>query len=133
MIGKLLLLFILVPAVELALLIEVGRHIGTLATLSLIACTGALGAFLARRQGLRTLQQVRSEFNAGGLPAGPIVDGVIILLAAALLLTPGILTDALGFLCLAPAFRTVVKKTLWVRLMRAVREGRSSVTVRYKQ
>ncbi len=133
MIGKLLLLFILVPAVELALLIEVGRHIGTLATLALIACTGALGAFLARRQGLRTLQQVRSELSAGGLPAGPIVDGVIILLAAALLLTPGILTDALGFLCLAPAFRTVVKKTLWVRLMRAVREGRSSVTVRYKQ
>lgn len=133
MIGKLLVLFILVPTVELALLIEVGRHIGTLATLALIASTGALGAFLARRQGLRTLEHVRREINAGGLPAGSIVDGVIILLAAALLLTPGILTDALGFLCLAPAFRTVLKRTLWVRLVRAVREGRGSATVHFKQ
>ncbi len=133
MIGKLLVLFILVPTVELALLIEVGRHIGTLATLALIAGTGALGAFFARRQGLRTLNQVRREINAGGLPAGSIVDGVIILLAAALLLTPGILTDALGFLCLVPAFRTVRKRTLWVRLVRTVREGRGSVTVHFKQ
>ncbi len=133
MIGKLLVLFILVPTVELALLIEVGRHIGTLATLALIAGTGALGAFFARRQGLRTLHQVRREINAGGLPAGSIVDGVIILLAAALLLTPGILTDALGFLCLVPAFRTVLKRTLWVRLVRTVREGRGSVTVHFKQ
>ena len=133
MIGKLLLLFILVPAVELTLLIEVGRHIGTLATLALIACTGALGAFLARRQGLRTLLQVRREINAGGLPAAAIADGVIILLAAALLLTPGILTDALGFLCLAPAFRTVLKRTLWVWLIRTVREGRGNVTVHVKK
>ncbi len=65
--------------------------------------------------------------------AGPIVDGVIILLAAALLLTPGILTDALGFLCLVPAFRTVIKRTLWVRLVRTVREDRSSVRVHFKQ
>ncbi len=133
MIGKLLVLFILVPTVELALLIEVGRHIGTLATLALIAGTGALGAFLARRQGLRTLRQVRREINAGSLPVGSIVDGVIILLAAALLLTPGILTDALGFLCLVPAFRTVLKGTLWVRLVRTVREGRGSATVHFKQ
>ena len=110
--GKLLLLFILVPAVELALLIEVGRHIGTLATLALIAGTGALGAFLARLQGLGILRQMQSELAAGRLPASSIVDGAIILLAAVVLITPGILTDAVGFLCLVPAFRRVLKRTL---------------------
>ena len=127
--GKLLLLFILVPAVELALLIEVGRHIGTLATLALIAGTGALGAFLARLQGLGVLRQMQSELAAGRLPASSIVDGVIILLAAVVLITPGILTDAVGFLCLVPAFRRVLKRTLWQRLRRAVQEGRANVTM----
>ena len=127
--GKLLLLFILVPAVELALLIEVGRHIGTLATLALIAGTGALGAFLARLQGLGILRQMQSELAAGRLPASSIVDGVIILLAAVVLITPGILTDAVGFLCLVPAFRRVLKRTLWQRLRRAVQEGRANVTM----
>lgn len=127
--GKLLLLFILVPAVELALLIELGRHIGTLPTLALIAGTGALGAFLARLQGLGVLRQMQRESAAGRLPASSIVDGVIILLAGALLITPGILTDALGFLCLVPAFRRVLKKALWERLRRAVQEGRANVTM----
>ena len=127
--GKLLLLFILVPAVELALLIEVGRHIGTLATLALIAGTGALGAFLARLQGLGILRQMQSELAAGRLPPSSIVDGVIILLAAVVLITPGILTDAVGFLCLVPAFRRVLKRTLWQRLRRAVQEGRANVTM----
>ena len=131
--GKLLLLFILVPAVELALLIELGQHIGTLATLALIAGTGALGAFLARLQGLGVLRQMQIELAGGRLPASSIVDGVIILLAAALLVTPGILTDALGFLCLVPGFRRVVKRALWQRITRAVREGRVNVTMDFER
>ena len=131
--GKLFLLFIVVPAVELALLIELGQHIGTLATLGLIAATGALGAFLARLQGLGVLRQMQSELAAGRLPASSIVDGVIILLAGGLLITPGILTDSFGFLCLAPAFRRVVKRALWQRLTRAVREGRVNVTMNLEQ
>jgi len=131
--GKLFLLFIVVPAVELALLIELGQHIGTLATLGLIAATGALGAFLARLQGLGVLRQMQSELAAGRLPASSIVDGVIILLAGGLLITPGILTDSFGFLCLVPAFRRVVKRALWQRLTRAVREGRVNVTMNLEQ
>ena len=127
--GKLLLLFILVPAVELALLIELGRQIGTLPTLALIAGTGALGAFLARLQGLGVLRQMQREAAAGRLPASSIVDGVIILVAGAMLITPGILTDAAGFLCLVPAFRRALKKALWERLRRAVQEGRANVTM----
>ncbi len=131
--GRLLLLFILVPAVELALLIELGRHIGALATFGLIVATGTLGAFLARLQGLGILRQMQRETAAGRLPAGSIVDGVIILLAAGLLITPGILTDAVGFLCLMPAFRQVLKGILWRRLKRAVQEGRVSVMMDFER
>ena len=122
--AKALLLFILIPAVELALLIEVGRHIGTSATLALIAITGVHGAFLARHQGLGVLRHMQDELAAGRLPAASIVDGVIILLAGAVLISPGFLTDALGFLCLVPSFRRLIKRILWRRLKRAVQEGR---------
>jgi len=123
MVLKLLLLFILVPLVELSLLIEIGRLIGTLNTLTIVVCTGILGAFLARHEGLGVLYQIRTELASGRLPASQIVDGVIILLAGAVLITPGVLTDALGFLCLIPASRNVIKKMLWSWLERAVHDG----------
>jgi UPF0716 protein FxsA len=112
------------PAAELALLIEIGRHIGTAATLGLIVATGALGAGMARHQGLRVLAEVQRELAAGRLPAGPMLDGVMILLAAALLVTPGVLTDAFGFLCLMPGFRALVKREMTRRFERAVAEQR---------
>ena len=129
--AKLLLLFIVVPAVELVLLIKIGGMIGILTTIGVIVFTGALGATLARWQGLGVLQKVQSELAQGGLPAGPLVDGVIILLAAALLMTPGFLTDIVGFLCLVPGFRAVLKSAAWKRLERAVKEGRSAGFVQF--
>jgi len=120
----LLLLFVVLPAVELALLIEVGGRIGTAATLGLIAATGVVGASLARRQGLGVLRHLQREVDAGRLPAGSLVDGALILVAGALLVTPGILTDGFGFLCLVPAFRALLKSALHRRFERAVREGR---------
>ncbi len=127
--AKLLFLFIVVPAVELGLLIQLGIRIVTLPTLGLIAVTGVVGAFLARRQGLSVLRQMQAEMAAGRLPGGSIVDGVIILLAGALLITPGILTDIVGFTCLVPQARRIFKKYLWRRLERAVREGSVQVSV----
>lgn len=126
---KILALFIILPAVELAVLIEVGRHIGILATLALIVTTGVLGAYLARSQGLAVLRQMRVETAAGRLPAEPLVDGVIILLAGAVLLTPGFLTDISGFLCLIPAFRRMVKAMLWRKLNRMAQQQRFQVSV----
>lgn len=119
-----LLLFILLPAAELALLVEVGRRIGTGATLALIVLTGVAGATLARWQGLGVLRTIRAETAAGRLPAAELVDGLILLLASALLVTPGVLTDALGFLCLVPAFRGALRAALRRRFERAVAEGR---------
>ena len=125
--GRLILLFTLVPALELALLIEVGSRIGTLATIGLIVATGVLGAALARQQGLHVLGRIQAELSAGHLPASSLVDAVIVLLAGALLVTPGILTDVLGFLCLVPGFRSLVKARLRRRFERAVLEQRITV------
>ncbi len=127
--GRLLLLFILVPAVELALLIEIGGHIGTLATLGIIAGTGILGAALARHQGLGILKTIRQEMNAGRLPATSMIDGIMVLLAGAVLMTPGILTDALGFLILIPLTRKWIRDALWNWLKNAIQTGRVQVNV----
>ena len=127
--AKLLLLFILVPATELALLIEVGSRIGTATTLLLIVATGVLGASLASRQGLGVLRQIERETAAGRMPGGAIVDGVLILVAGLVLMTPGFLTDVVGFLCLVPATRRVIRRAVGRRLQRAAREGRARVVV----
>ena len=128
-VGRLLLLFIAVPVVELVLLIEIGQRFGTLATVGLIVGTGTVGAALARQQGISTLARLRKDLNDGRLPAEPIVDGVLILVAAAVLITPGVLTDLVGFLCLVPACRRLLKRYLKRRFERAVREGTVGVTV----
>jgi UPF0716 protein FxsA len=128
-VGRLLLLFILVPAVELALLIEISRHIGTLATLGIIAGTGILGAALARHQGLGILKTIRQEMNAGRLPATSMIDGIMVLLAGAVLMTPGILTDALGFLILIPVTRRWIRDALWNWFKNAIQTGRVQVNV----
>jgi len=125
------LLFILVPAVELVLLIEVGKAIGTLAALGLIVATGVLGATLARHQGLAVVARLRSDLDEGRLPADAMLDGVMILVAAAFLVTPGVLTDGVGFLLLIPLTRAGLKRYLRARLMRAIREGRAGVHVRF--
>ena len=128
--GWLLLLFVVLPAVELALLIEIGSRIGTLETIGLIVITGVVGASLARSQGLRVLRRVQGEIAAGEMPADSLIDGVMILIAAALLVTPGVLTDAFGFLCLVPGFRALVKRELVQRIERAVEEGRVHMVMR---
>jgi UPF0716 protein FxsA len=127
--ANLLLLFIVLPAVELYLLIRIGELIGAFATVGLIIVTGAIGAAMARSQGLRVLSAVQREIAAGELPAGSLVDGLMILIAAALLVTPGVLTDAFGFLCLTPGFRVIVKRELERRFAKAVEENRVSVHI----
>lgn len=120
----LLLLFIVVPAAELFILIRVGSIIGPLPTLGLIVVTGILGATLARLQGLSVLAKAQAELASGRLPTDAIIDGLIVLLAGAVLITPGLVTDIFGFLCLIPLTRRIIKTFLWRRLERANREGR---------
>lgn len=90
-------LFVLVPLVELALLIQVGRWLGVVPTVGLVAATGLLGAWLLRAEGLRTLDRIRSELAGGRVPGQALMDGAALLVAGAFLLTPGVLTDVWGF------------------------------------
>ena len=117
---RLLLLFTAVPLLELALLLWIGRHLGVAATILLVLGTGVLGAWLARSEGLRALYRVREEMAGGRLPAEALLDGLLILVAGAVLLTPGLLTDLAGFALLLPAGRRVVRRALAERLRRAL-------------
>lgn len=121
--AKLLLLFTLVPIVELVLLLEVGRRIGTAATLFLILITGVFGAVIARSQGVAALGRIRAELAGGQIPGPTIVDGVMILVAGAFLITPGFLTDIVGFLCLVPATRRSIRTLLSRAFIGAARRG----------
>lgn len=104
--GQLLfLVFLLVPLIEIGLFIEVGGYIGTLATVSLIVFTAVLGAMLVQAQGISTLNRVRSQMDQGMLPAVEMFEGAFLMVAGALLLTPGFFTDTIGFLCLVPPLR----------------------------
>jgi len=117
MLGRLVLLFLLTPAVELGVLIQVDQLIGFWATIALIIVTGVVGSYLARREGLTTWQRLNRRLNAGELPGKELADGVIILVAGALLITPGVLTDVVGFLGLIPFTRAPIRKVLlrWLR------------------
>ncbi|MFC1728817.1 FxsA family protein [candidate division KSB1 bacterium] len=114
MLGRLLLLFIVVPLIELIILIDIGRLLGTGPAILIIVATGILGAYLARREGFKTLMAIREKLHAGQIPADELIDGLIILIAGALLITPGVLTDLSGFLLLfyptRNRFRTWLKK-----------------------
>lgn len=122
---RLALLFVLVPLVELALLIQVGRWMGVLPTVALVVLTGILGAALARYQGLVTLARFRTALAEGRLPHRELVEGILILLAGAVLLTPGLLTDVTGFLLLVPPLRGAVAKRIegWASRRIEVRTG----------
>ncbi len=127
--SRLLLLFVVVPAVELALLIRIGSAIGTVATIALVIGTGVLGASLARHQGLGVIREMQAELARGRLPASSLLDAAIILVASALLVTPGVLTDAAGFLALIPAVRGRLKTEVRRRIERAREQGRIHVAV----
>lgn len=124
MLGYLILLFTLVPIIELALLIKIGQHIGVFATIAIVILTGIWGAFLAREQGLRTLKKIETEINRGVMPSEEILDGVMILCGGVLLLTPGFLTDIIGFLSLIPFTRNLIKKWLKKKIGEIVDKGR---------
>ena len=106
----LFLLFLIIPLVEIYFLIQVGSAIGALLTVFLVVFTAVLGALLLRYQGFVTLRNFQASMGRGKLPALEILEGMVLLVAGALLLTPGFFTDAIGFACLiAPLRRAVIQ------------------------
>ncbi len=121
MLLRLFLAFTIIPTVELYILIRTGGVIGASNTIALILLTGILGAYLAQMQGARTMQQIRSNLAAGRMPADAMIDALLIFTAGIVLITPGFITDALGFLILIPftrqRFRIFLKERFdhWIR------------------
>ncbi|EGL54035.1 FxsA cytoplasmic membrane protein [Methylophaga aminisulfidivorans MP] len=106
----LFLLFLIIPIVEIYVLIQVGDVIGALPTIFLVVATAVLGAFLLRLQGFQTLQRAQQSLASGQIPATEMLEGVCLVIAGAMLLTPGFVTDTLGFLLLIPNIRRLVIK-----------------------
>ncbi|MFL1464637.1 FxsA family protein [Marinobacter sp. DUT-3] len=100
-----LFLFIIMPIAEMAVLIKVGGVIGVLNTIGLVLLTAVVGAWLLRQQGLATLLRANQRLNSGELPAKEVAEGLVLAVGGALLLTPGFITDTVGFLCLIPGTR----------------------------
>jgi UPF0716 protein FxsA len=115
---RLLLLFTVVPLVELFLLVKLGTVIGIGPTILIVIATGVLGAWLARWQGLGVIRRITQDLNEGRLPADALIDGLLILIAGAVLLTPGLITDALGFVLLVPQSRSFVRRSIRARFER---------------
>lgn len=128
--GRILLLFILLPLLELYILIKIGSYIGAFQTLALVILTALLGAVLARLEGLRTLQQIRQSLAQGIVPAEEMLDGVLIFIGGVLLITPGVLTDLFALVLLIPYTRTIFKRWLRRRFDRMVAAG--NVRLRYQ-
>ena len=117
----LLLLFFTVPLVEIYVLLEVGGIVGVLPTIALVVLTAVIGAGLIRSQGIATLGRVQQELDRGELPAVGIIEAALLLVAGALLLTPGFVTDTIGFLILVPPLRRRVVQSFLEKRMQAAR------------
>lgn len=115
MFPVLVLLFIVVPIVELYVIVQVAGGIGVLETIGLLIVVSIVGAWLVRREGMGVLRKVQTQLAAGEMPTKQIVDGGLIMFAGALMLTPGFVTDAVGVLLLIPPTRIAVRSVLMRR------------------
>ncbi len=120
MIFYLLMLFTLVPLVELAILIWIGIETSAWVPVLMVLATGIAGTALARWQGWRAVARIGDELRQGRVPADALLDGVLILIAGLLLITPGVLTDLIGFSLLLPPLRGAIKRRLAAWLRRSV-------------
>jgi len=118
----LFLCFLIVPIVEMLVLIEVGSLIGPLYTVLLVLLTAVIGVSLLKRQGLRALLSANHKMQSGQMPVAEIAEGMMLAVAGALLLTPGFVTDAVGFLLLSPGPRNALARK-WIKAFASNAQG----------
>jgi UPF0716 protein FxsA len=128
--SYLILLFIGLPIVELAVLLKVHEVFHFWPTFLLVILTGALGLTLVKAQGIAIIQKIQQEMARGNVPTPHMIDGVMILLAGALLVTPGLITDITGFLLLIPFVREQIRSGLKKKIEEKLRNGYVQVNVR---
>ena len=120
----LLTLFIVIPFVELLILFRIAGSLGAFKGVVLIVITGVIGAHLAKQQGLKVIHTIRYELSHGRLPGSELIDGLIILIAGIVLITPGLLTDTAGFLLLVPICRKWIYSWLFHKFKEKIRTAR---------
>lgn len=121
-------IFIIVPALELSVLMYSSKMLGILPTFLLILGTGFLGAYLAKKQGVQTIEKLKMDMQTGQYMGDAVLDGVCILVGGLLLLTPGFITDTLGFLLLFPATRKYFKPLLY-KIFRRLFQGGNNIII----
>lgn len=124
MLIRLVILFTVVPIIEVYLLIKIGSLIGALPTVALLLSISLSGAWLVCHQGFTILRRIQSEMLQGRLPAGDLLDGALVLIGGVLLLTPGFFTDFLGLFFLISFTRTFIKRVAVLWLQRKLSQGR---------
>jgi UPF0716 protein FxsA len=127
MFFRLCLLFTLVPAIELYLIIKVGSVIGAFNTILLIIFTGVVGAYYARQQGFRVVSNIQWKMQQGTVPGDDLVNGAMLLVGGAFLITPGFITDFAGFSLIFPPSREAIKIGVKRYLEKKVRQGEVKV------
>ncbi len=120
---RLILIFIVVPLIEILLLIEIGSRIGALNTIFIIVLTGILGASLMRHQGFTIIRNIQRDLSQGRMPTGELINGTLVLVGGIVLLTPGFFTDAVGFVLLLPATRALILKKIQLLIRRKIESG----------
>ena len=123
MFTRLLLFFTLIPLAELFILIEIGSRFGALTTIVIIIGTGVLGAYLAKQQGFQVWLKIQGEIGQGKFPANELLDGLLLLIAGVVLLTPGLLTDLMGFIILFPVTRQYIREWVKKKLSDMIQKG----------
>ncbi len=115
--AKLIVLFTAIPLLEIVFLVRIGKAIGVWWTALIVVGTGVVGALLARREGVSVLKRMREKFQEGRLPTAELIDGAILLISGAFLLTPGVLTDFIGLAGLIPFTRRGIRlySQKWVK------------------
>ncbi|MBU7005119.1 FxsA family protein [Phosphitispora fastidiosa] len=121
---KWILVFMLIPAAEIFIYIQLGKYVGMPAVVLLILATGAAGVILSRQQGFYIIQRFRENLQSGVVPGNQLVDGLLVLVGSILLLAPGLLTDLTGFIFLLPLTRVYVREFIKKRLRRWIDEGK---------
>ncbi len=123
MLLKLIMLFTVIPIIELMLLLRINQYIGFGYTILLVFLTGVVGAFLAKQQGRGILHRIKRDMAQGQMPGDELVNGLCVLIGGALLLTPGIITDIAGFSLVIPSTRHALKQSIKRKMKQMIREG----------
>ncbi|MGI6112520.1 MAG: FxsA family protein [Mahellales bacterium] len=123
MLKRLILLFIVVPVVELLILIKLGQYIGLGYTLLILLATGVVGIMLAKSQGIAILNNIKRDIREGIMPGANLVNGLCVLIGGILLVVPGIVTDIIGLLLILPGTRDIVRRYLIKRIRRMIETG----------